>query len=463
MSKMQVEQRGLWEIYGTPSKAIPKNVVEDTRSLFSNPDGSTVSTGTILIKGKEVEYVMWGDDNMLPYMMRDVVQKNMILSRCHEFNYSACYGGGLRFFDIETNKRTINPEIQEFDLINNFKKLWLELCTDFKMYNFAVVTITLSNDGKKIVRINHKDTCNIRITPDRKNVVYALFENKDSVYLGKNQEGAEVIPLLDILHPYRDLLVRTGRMPMADGICRDSSQRRFALVLTFPTVGQNYYPLPAWFSILLDHWYNIYELIGEGKERKIRNATSPRYQVEIHRQFWEKACDDKGIVDLEERKAYVKRLKQEIEDFVCGNRNAGKTWITEYFVDPNGKENHMVKVINLEDGKKEGGDWADDIQEAANMLCFAEAVHPNMVGATPGKSAMNNSGSDKRELFTLKQAQEIPSRDVLIQAFQMLLAYNKLNNKIAVDCPIVQLTTLDENKDAKTVVPNTDDNNGSED
>ena len=86
-----------------------------------------------------------------------------------------------------------------------------------------------------------------------------------------------------------------------------------------------------------------------------------------------------------------------------------------------------------------------------------------MVGATPGKSAMNNSGSDKRELFTLKQAQEIPSRDVLIQTFQILLTYNGLSKKIWVDCPIVQLTTLDENKDAKTVVPNQDENNGSED
>lgn len=460
---MQVETRGLWEIYGSPSRNVPQNYVEDTRSLFSNPDGSTVSKGSILIKGKEHEYVMWGDDNNLPYMMRDYIQKNMITARCQEFNYTACYGGGLRFYDIETNKRTHNPELLELDMINNFKKLWLELCVDIKMYYFAVVTITLSNDGKRIVRINHKDSCNIRITPDRKNVIYALFENKDSIYQGENQEGAEVIPLLDILHPYRDLLQRTGRMPDKEGVSHDSGQRRFAMILTYPTVGQSYYPLPPWFAALLDHWYNIYGLIGEGKERKIRNATSPRYQVEIHRQFWEKACDDKGLVDIEERKAYVRRLKQEIEDFVCGNRNTGKTWITEYFIDPNGKENHMVKVINLEDGKKEGGDWSDDIQEAANMLCFDFGVHPNMVGATPGKSAMNNSGSDKRELFTLKQAQEIPSRDILIQAFYIMLMYNGWNKKIWVDCPIVQLTTLDENKDAKEVVPNIEEKNGSED
>ena len=463
MSKIKVEHRGMWEIYGTPSKRVPINVVEDSRSLFSNPDGSSVSKGTIMIKGKPVEYVQWGNDNNLPYMMRDFLQKNMVTARCQEFNYSACYGAGVRFYDIETEKKTHNPELMKLDMINNFKKLWLEMCVDMKTYFFSVVTIQVSQDGKKIVRINHKDACNIRFTPDRKNVVYALFENKDTVYEGDNKEGAEVIPLLDILHPYRDLMQRTGKMPGKDGLSHDSGQRRFAMVLTYPTVGQNFYPLPSWFSVLLDHWYNIYGLIGEGKERKIRNATAPRYQVEIHRQFWEKACDDKGLVDLEERKAYVKQLKQEIEDFVCGNRNAGKTWITEYYVDPNGKENHMVKVINLEDGKKEGGDWADDIQEASNILCFAFGVHPNMIGATPGKAAMNNSGSDKRELFTLKQSLEISYRDILIQAFQVMLVYNGWSEKIWCDCPIVQLTTLDENKDAKKVVPNIDGNNESED
>lgn len=48
------------------------------------------------------------------------------------------------------------------------------------------------------------------------------------------------------------------------------------------------------------------------------------------------------------------------------------------------------------------------MSEASNALCFAHGVHPNLVGATPGKSQMNNSGSDKRELFTLKQALEKP-------------------------------------------------------
>ena len=38
------------------------------------------------------------------------------------------------------------------------------------------------------------------------------------------------------------------------------------------------------------------------------------------------------------------------------------------------------------------------------MMCFTMRVHSNLVGAVPGKSKTNNSGSDKRELYTIAQA-----------------------------------------------------------
>ena len=458
--KMEMSQNGDWEIYrealsdNSPSKHVPRNYTADSTAVFSNPDGSQISIGSLLIGKKNYEYVNWGDDNMLPYKMRDWTQKNMVASRCQEFNYQACYGSGVRFYDVLTGKTTHDPSIMRFDLENNMRRLWLEMCIDIKMYYFSVVTFVLSNDGSKIVQMHHKDACNVRFSPKFDYIIYGLFEDGCINADDPGKVNAEVIPLLDLLHPFNDLMQRTGREPSyKDGLKHDTGQRRFAMVMAIPTVGQSPYPLPTWFSLLLDHWYNIYMLIGEGKERKIRNATTPRYQVEIHKDYWDRACDNKGIVDIEKRKEYVKQLKMEIEDFVCGNSNAGKTWITEYWFDPNGKETHMVKVVNLEDGKKEGGDWADDIQEAANIQCFVYGVHPNMIGATPGKSAMNNSGSDKRELFTLKQSLEIPFRDALLPAFYVTLTYNGWGEKVWVDAPILQLTTIDENKDAKQVVP----------
>ena len=114
----------------------------------------------------------------------------------------------------------------------------------------------------------------------------------------------------------------------------------------------------------------------------------------------------------------------------------------------------MVRIENLETSKKEGGDWADDINEASNMMCYAFGVHPNLIGATPGKSQMNNSGSDKRELFTLKQALETACRHVMLPPFLLMLYFNGWHEDYTVEIPIIQLTTLDENKDAKKVSTN---------
>jgi hypothetical protein len=89
-------------------------------------------------------------------------------------------------------------------------------------------------------------------------------------------------------------------------------------------------------------------------------------------------------------------------------------------------------------------------------------VHPNLVGATPGKSSMNNSGSDKRELFLLKQATETAFHDVMLEPFRVLIYFNGWNKKVDVDVPMIILTTLDENKETKTVKPNPDGSNETE-
>ncbi len=91
--------------------------------------------------------------------------------------------------------------------------------------------------------------------------------------------------------------------------------------------------------------------------------------------------------------------------------------------------------------------------EASNAICFCMGVHPNMVGATPGKSQMNNSGSDKRELFTLKQIMLSPFREVIAKPYHVVLHYNGWSDKFTVKVPIMQLTTLDKNKDAEVVEP----------
>lgn len=217
-----------------------------------------------------------------------------------------------------------------------------------------------------------------------------------------------------------------------------------------PVAGCPYYPIPPYSSVFRDAWYDIYSLIGKGKKALIKNTSAPRVQIEVHSEYWNMVCDLENIIDPAARVRRIEQEKRNIVDFVTGPDNAGKALISGYYIDPNGKEARMVRVYDLNEGRKQGGDWSEDSAEASNFICFAMGVHPNLVGATPGKSQMNNSGSDKRELFTLKQVIEKPTRDLLCAPYHVVLHYNGWDKRgITVDVPMLVLTTLDENTDLK--------------
>jgi hypothetical protein len=77
-------------------------------------------------------------------------------------------------------------------------------------------------------------------------------------------------------------------------------------------------------------------------------------------------------------------------------------------------------------------------------------VHSNLVGSVPGKSQSNNSGSDKRELYTIAQALQKPYHDIMFLPHRIIIKHNGWKGAYP-DCPFIMLTTLDENKDAKEV------------
>ena len=395
----------------------------------------------------------------------------MVVSQNKFYNIITCYGQGVRFFDLKTEKETKDEDIKMFCFRNQLNKFFIEQCTDMKYFFFTITCIILDNEGKNIVQMRHKEACFCRFTEpdDNGRTPFVLYGNFREGHLVP--DNIEVLDLLDETDPWGDLQVRLGLMPdprtgeprktaAADKYGRATTKRKFAIVTRFPTPGYQHYPIPYWASMLRDAWYDIYMLIGQGKRAKIRNSAPPRFQVEVYKDYWDNLCDAEGITDPEKRRERIKKEKKNIEDFISGNENIGKTWITGYYVEPaSGKEVRMVRINDITAGKKEGGDWSDDVQEASNSLCYGDNIHPNLVGATPGKSAMNNSGSDKRELFLLKQANEAPFHDVLLQPYKVVLYQNGWQKTTGVDVPMIVLTTLDENKEKKTVTTDKDGNN----
>ena len=73
---------------------------------------------------------------------------------------------------------------------------------------------------------------------------------------------------------------------------------------------------------------------------------------------------------------------------------------------------------------------------------------------------MNNSGTDKRELYLLKQSIETAFHDILLYPYKLLCRYNNWTD-VDVDVPFIQLTTLDKNTE-KQEVTTTDNGNGTD-
>lgn len=454
-SLMQVGSKGDYDVY----EMMPSSIVdamEGVQSEFITRYGKESEAGlnesyeevtqSITIKERRYEYVEWGIDNLYPYHVKTLIGKNMVTSQCQQFNSLVSYGQGLQFFDRDTGERTTDPDIRRFCLSNALHRQFLAQITDMKYYFFSVLRITLSRDGTKIVQVRRQEACHCRFSP-RKNGVskYVIIADwRDSPV-----KSAVVLPLLDEIDPYGDLMVRLGKEPDPKTGTKEkpTSDRSFAIKCTIPTVDDRIYPEPYYCSMFHDAWYDIYRLIGVGKRYLIKNTAAPRLQVEIHKNYWNNVCNEEGITDPIKRKERIREEREKITSFCTKPENAGKAWITSFDTVLEGKEIRMVRVYTLGEDKKTGGSWSDDMVEASNSLCFVMGVHPNMVGATPGKSQMNNSGSDKRELFNLKQAIEKPWHDVMSVPYHVIMHFMGWDEKYEIQIPMIEMTTLDKNEE----------------
>lgn len=447
---------------------IPVNRVSPVESKDIYTQKEKQYTTAISVGNRNYQIVLYGASNQIPYRLTELVEKNSVMMQNKYFNLLTCYGRGVEYMDASTRqdkepKPTMDPEIRRWMIRNNVKKFFAEQIVDMKYFAFAVTVVILNRDRKKIVRLVHKDACNVRFElPDEdgkvNNIFFADWDDN------QQPEDIEVIPLLDEDDPVGDLLARTGKERDELGVFRTDSTKshKYAIVTRMPTPNCRLYPTPYWTGVLRDGWYNIYGQLTAAKLAKLKNGSNIRYHVEVAQEFWASRAHSMGI--SEGTQAYQDMKKDFLENIkkcLTGSENSDKMVWSDFTTSVDGKERHNLK-INLVDTSKAGNEYNDDIAEVSNMLCYDDNVHPNLAGANPGKSQMNNSGSDKRELFTMKQALETMTHDLLLLPHQVAILFNGWEQKVYPDVPMILLTTLDKNTDAKQTTMNGGGNNPNE-
>ena len=421
-----------------------------TKSSEVFRESGHLSTKTV---GKGIEYVPWGEKDDMPYEIIRLIEQDETLATCQNFNSEVCYGSGLRYCTQEATE-DITRAVDEFLEDNPLPDYFLGVCQDLKYFNFAISVIVLNGDGSRIVELHRKPACYCRFAPaDPKTgqltkVIFAPFRTMSP------DSPVEVLELLDPRSPWKDLQMRMGLRMRDDGSKKKDKGRKFAILSRFPGVDSLYYPIPHYAALFKGPWYNIKRLIGEAKLSKLKNAVPIKYVVEVSPRYWDNIFADKKAISQDERRKIMNAKKREMLEFLTNVENTGSVLFTGKSITVDGKgENADITVTCIDSKTKEGGDWESDIAEAVNMECFVMRVHSNLVGSVPGKAQTNNSGSDKRELYTIAQALQKPYHDILFLVHEIIIRFNGWDG-VRPECPFIQLTTLDEHTDAKEVTTN---------
>ena len=218
-------------------------------NVYSSPE--KLNEIPIRVGSKEYTMIGWGEDNQLPYQIKELIDKNGVMSQNKFFNTLTCYGRGLEYMDASTVGSgkpvpTRDKDICLWQLRNSLKRFFAEQIVDLKYYFFSVAVIILNRDRNRIVKIVHKDACHVRFEKADKqtgrilHVFYADWRDND------NPDYIEDIPLLDEQDPFGDLMARTGHRDYMDSDFKSDTTRscKYAVVCKMPTPGCQYYPIP---------------------------------------------------------------------------------------------------------------------------------------------------------------------------------------------------------------------------
>lgn len=402
-----------------------------------------------------IEFIRRGATNNMMYDIMDKIGKNVTIGSNIEFKTKVVYGDGVmvyrKYRDKETKKIIKEevlpeeaPEIFEFIENNNLSLVRMEIANDLAIfYDSYVEYIFDQNNPPKLIQVKSKEATCSRISKIDEKSGKSEWHGYSAEWHKGTPDDVIVTPLLDRQTPLRDLKVRMGILPNKDGKQEIVKERKFIHNIRISTPGRFYYSRPYWWSVFASEWYDFATAIPVFKKALIKNQMSLRYIVYIQDCFWEKLFKSEGITNDEEKTKRKEQFLNDMNDFLSGEENAGKGFVSNFRYDRvKGFEEKDI-IINTLDSFFKGGEYIEDSEEVSNTICYGMNVHPSIIGSAPGKGKSIN-GTEARELFNMEQALMKIYQVLTIEPLYFAKAINKWPKDIYFSVTNCQLTTLDK-------------------
>lgn len=367
------------------------------------------------------KYVKWGEENDLPIKILKEFGRNEILFRANEFNKAMHLGSGVRYYLEKivdgqlVNQFILDPEIDDWMEENNAQILYKSLVEDYENLGNIYPEIILSKDKKTIARIFRKDASWIRCAKQAKSgEVETVFLNADWVDNYREADNEE-IDVLDSRQPLYDL---QQRQPNKSYIYR-----------LRPIATNRFYYDQANAEVLMASGTLAMQWDVKTSLRSLyKNQTTILWQIEVDEQYmmsrygrsnWEKWKNTKPA----EIKSKYEEVHKEVNDYLAGPDNAGKTMLTGCYHDARGNKVSGITITSL-DNKLKNGAWIPDLQQFANDIYAGMGVDASAAGGFYNMNNKMNSGSEKKSAFFNTQATLFSERLITLSPFFLAARYN---------------------------------------
>ena len=403
----------------------------------------------------------WGVDNDLPQQVMAKIDAAEIVGTNANFNWKVAYGQGPKLVEVirdpETNrvkdyKEVLEGEAYDWYMRNNVPLVLMEILTDLSYFGNAFPLLIAGDkqakgERKGIKGIVHREAMFSRWGIDKRKLI------NRHLYCAKWDENptAEEIQESYVVDEYNAVEDINRRL-----LIGKDTRLCFPIYITSP--GRPYYSYPNWWSIFRSGWYDQLTSIPSLKKAILKHNLGVRHIIYIADEYFKEKEELLKIEknDHKSRKELYEEVVKQLSEQVTGEENAGKAIVSKMKLMPNGNGASFEKMMVVDTIKNDisGGEYLTDYETGANIISYAMDVHPSLIGATPGKNSNSLSGSNQREIFTIKQSMMKSTAYLALQWWPVVRTINGWDRNLEIVIQDSLFTTLDQSKSGEIKTAN---------
>jgi len=366
------------------------------------------------------EYQPWGTDNQYPQNARKKLEASTTALPLIAKKTALMYGKGLVYWKpfLDEDKTTWLrdysrvPEIETFLAENDANYFMLERLQDHNSLNNLFCEFILDKALKKITNFSHLEAEFSRFGPaNDKNEIQTI------VYDGNwaDPKTKSEIPYVNRRYASPDNIRKIAK-----------SKKKFAMHICFPSPGRPLYAIAPHAALFKDKgWLDYASSVPVIMNTINENGLNIKYHIQIPYEYWRSINSNFDGLDDKAQKAFIDDKLTVMQDWLKGDKNSGKSFITHFATDEVTGKPLAGWIITVLDNKTSPDAMLTSTQEADTQTARALDMDSSLAGLQPAGGKMGaGSGSDKRVAHTNAVSMSHAHQWIITHPLRIVQAFN---------------------------------------